>query len=152
MSLTTLQGLYFEEFAIGDKAVSPSRTLTESDIVTFAGLSGDYNEIHTSEAFAQEHPFGQRVAHGLLGLSIASGLAFQMGFLLRTVVAFRGLEWEFTAPLYIGDTIHIEAEVVDLKAFPRLGNGRVTFRVSVKKQDGSVAQRGTWTLLVKSKA
>jgi len=152
MALTTLQGLYFEEFAIGDKAVSPSRTLTESDIVTFAGLSGDYNEIHTSEAFAQEHPFGRRVAHGLLGLSIASGLAFQMGFLLRTVVAFRGLEWEFTAPLYIGDTIHIEAEVVDLKAFPRLGNGKVTFRVSVKKQDGSVAQRGTWTLLVKSKA
>jgi 3-hydroxybutyryl-CoA dehydratase len=151
MALTTPHGLYFEEFAIGDKVVSPSRTITESDIVAFAGLSGDYNEIHTSEAFAQGHLFKRRVAHGLLGLSIASGLAFQMGFLLRTVEAFRGLEWEFTAPLFIGDTVHIEAEVVETKAFPRLGNGKVTFKVSLKKQDGSVTQRGTWTLLVKCK-
>jgi len=151
MALTTPHGLYFEDFVIGDKATSPTRTITEADIVAFAGLSGDYNEIHTSETFSQGNLFGRRIAHGLLGLSIASGLAFQMGFLLGTVEVFRGIEWEFTAPIFIGDTIHLEAEVAELKAFPRLNNGKVTFKVSVKKQDGSVVQRGSWTLLVKSR-
>lgn len=151
MALTTPHGLYFEDFIVGDKATSPSRTITEADIVMFAGLSGDYNEIHTSEEFSKGNMFGRRIAHGLLGLSIASGLAFQMGFLLGTVEVFRSIEWEFTAPIFIGDTIHLEAEVAEVKAFPRLGNGKVTFKVSVKKQDGSVAQRGTWTLLVKGK-
>ncbi|BCX03572.1 MAG: MaoC family dehydratase [Candidatus Roseilinea sp.] len=151
MALTTPHGLYFEDFVVGDRATSPSRTITEADIVMFAGLSGDYNEIHTSEAFSKGNQFGRRIAHGLLGLSIASGLAFQMGFLLGTVEVFRGIEWEFTAPIFIGDTIHLEAEVAEVKAFPRLGNGKVTFKVSVKKQDGSVVQRGTWTLLVKGK-
>lgn len=151
MALTTPHGLYFEDFIVGDKATSPSRTITEADIVMFAGLSGDYNEIHTSEEFSKGNMFGRRIAHGLLGLSIASGLAFQMGFLLGTVEVFRSVEWEFTAPIFIGDTIHLEAEVAEVKAFPRLGNGKVTFKVSVKKQDGSVAQRGTWTLLVKGK-
>ncbi|MCS6774331.1 MAG: MaoC/PaaZ C-terminal domain-containing protein [Anaerolineae bacterium] len=151
MALNTPHGLYFEDFVVGDRAVSPSRTITETDVVLFAGLSGDYNEIHTSEPVAQQGLFGRRVAHGLLGLSIASGLAFQMGFLLGTVEAFRSLEWEFTAPVFIGDTLHLEAEVAETKAFPRLNNGKVTFRVNVKKQDGSVVQRGTWTLLVKSR-
>jgi acyl dehydratase len=151
MALTTPHGLWFEEFAIGDKATSPTRTITEADIVTFAGLSGDYNEIHTSAEFSKGNVFGQRIAHGILGLSIASGLAFQMGFLLGTVEVFRSIEWEFTGAIFIGDTVHMEAEVVELKAFPRLGNGKVTFKFAVKKQDGSVAQRGTWTLLVKGK-
>ncbi len=151
MALNTPHGLYFEDFTVGDKATSPSRTITEADIVWFAALSGDYNEIHTSETVAQQGMFKRRIAHGLLGLSIASGLAFQMGFLIGTVEAFRSLEWEFTAPIFIGDTIHLEAEVVETKAFPRLGNGKVTFKVTVKKQDGSVVQRGTWTILVKSR-
>jgi 3-hydroxybutyryl-CoA dehydratase len=151
MALTTPHGLYFEDFVVGDKAISPTRTVTEADIVAFAGLSGDYNEIHTSEEFSKGNMFGKRIAHGILGLSIASGLAFQMGFLLGTVEVFRSIEWEFTAPIFIGDTIHIEAEVAETKAFPRLGNGKVTFKINVKKQDGSVVQRGVWTLLVKGK-
>src|SRR5690349_2459296 len=128
MPLNTLHGLYFEEFVIGDKATSTSRTITEADIVAFAALSGDYNELHTSETYASRTIFGKRIAHGLLGLSIAGGLAFQMGFLVGTVDAFRGVEWEFSAPIYIGDTIHLEAEVSETKAFPRLSNGRVVFK------------------------
>jgi 3-hydroxybutyryl-CoA dehydratase len=143
--------MYFEEFVIGDKAASVSRTITEADVVAFAGLSGDYNEMHTSEAYASKTMFGRRVAHGLLGLSVASGLAFQMGFLIGTADAFRGLDWEFTGPIFIGDTIHIEAEVIEVKAFPRLGNGRVVFKVVLLNQDGKATQRGTWAMLVKSK-
>ena len=151
MALSTNRGLWFEEFVVGDKATSPTRTITESDIVTFAGLSGDYNEIHTSEEFSKDKLFGKRVAHGLLGLSIASGLAFQMGFMLGTVELFRSLEWEFTGPIFIGDTIKLEAEITELKAFPRLKNGRVIFKLTLTKQTGEVAQRGSWSILVKSK-
>ena len=151
MALNSLHGLYFEEFVIGDKATSMTRTITESDIVTFAGLSGDYNELHTSATYGATTMFGKRIAHGLLGLSIASGLAFQMGFMVGTVDAFRSLEWEFTAPIFIGDTIHLEAEVAEVKAFPRLGNGRVVFKVALVNQDGKTVQRGSWSLLVRAK-
>ncbi|MCL5998344.1 MAG: MaoC family dehydratase N-terminal domain-containing protein [Chloroflexi bacterium] len=151
MALNTLHGLFFEDFIIGDKATSTTRTITESDIVMFAGLSGDYNELHTSEAYAAKTMFGKRIAHGMLGLSIASGLAFQMGFLVGTVDAFRSVEWEFSAPIFIGDTIRLEAEVAEIKAFPRLGNGRVVFKVAVKNQSDQVVQRGTWSLLVRNK-
>jgi 3-hydroxybutyryl-CoA dehydratase len=125
--------------------------VTETDIVTFAGLSGDFNEIHTSETYSKNSPAGRRVAHGLLGLSIASGLAVQMGFMLGTVEFFRGIEWEFTLPIFIGDTIQLDVEVLEIKPFPRLKNGKVTFKMLLKNQDGAVTQRGTWSLLVKMK-
>ena len=151
MALSSLHGLYFEEFIIGDKAASTTRTITEADIVSFAALSGDYNELHTSETFASKTQFGKRIAHGLLGLSIASGLAFQMGFLIGTADAFRSLEWEFSLPIFIGDTVHLEAEVTETKPFPRLGNGRAVFKVALVNQDGKVTQRGTWSMLVRGK-
>jgi acyl dehydratase len=144
--------LHFEDFVIGDKATSTTRTITESDIVMFAGLSGDYNELHTSESYAGRTQFGKRIAHGLLGLSVASGLAFQMGFLVGTVDAFRSVEWEFSAPIFIGDTIHLEAEVAETKALPRLGNGRVVFKVALKNQNEQVVQRGSWALLVRNRS
>jgi 3-hydroxybutyryl-CoA dehydratase len=150
MALNTLRGLYFEEFVVGEKASSTTRTITETDIVMFAGLSGDYNELHTSETYSNKTMFGKRIAHGLLGLSVASGLAFQMGFLIGTADAFRGLEWEFSAPIFIGDTVHLEAEVTEVKPFPRLGNGRVIFKVALVNQSGQVVQRGTWSMLVRS--
>lgn len=84
------RGLYFEEFEVGQRIISTGRTVTENDIVTFAGLSGDYNQIHTDSEFSKNTPFGQRVAHGLLGISIASGLAMRTGVLEGTVLAFRG--------------------------------------------------------------
>ncbi|MCL4506487.1 MAG: dehydratase [Chloroflexi bacterium] len=151
MALKNLHGLYFEEFQIGDKITSTSRTVTEADITAFAGLSGDYNELHTSETYAAGTMFGKRIAHGLLGLSIASGLAFQMGFLIGTVDAFRGVEWEFSAPIFIGDTIHLDAEVAETKPFPRLNNGRVVFKVSVLNQNNQTVQRGTWSLLIRNR-
>ena len=143
--------MWFEEFVLGDKAQSASRTITEADIVAFAGLTGDYNEIHTSEEFSKNSYFGKRIAHGLLGLGIASGLATRMGFMATTVEMFRSVEWEFTAPIFIGDTVRIEAEVAELKALPRLKNGRVVFKVSLLNQRDEVTQRGTWSLLVKGK-
>lgn len=145
------RGRYFEEFEVGDTVVSPGRTITEADIVAFAGLSGDYNQIHTDAEFASQGMFGQRVAHGLLVLSVASGLAAQLGFIEGTVLAFRELTWKFSVPVFIGDTVHMQATVAELKAMPRLGGGSVTFDAEVKNQDGKVTQRGQWVVLMASK-
>jgi acyl dehydratase len=145
-------GLYFEEFEAGQSIVSVGRTVTEADVVSFAALSGDWNPIHTNAEYAAQHPFGQRVAHGLLGLSIASGLAVRLGFLEETVLAFREMgSWKFSLPIYLGDTIRVRATVTDTKPMRRLGGGLVTMKVEILNQDDKVVQRGTWGVLVKSK-
>jgi acyl dehydratase len=146
------RGLYFEEFEVGQKVTTVGRTVAESDIFTFAGLSGDYNQIHTDADFSKNAPFGQRVAHGLLGLSIASGLIMRTGILEGTVIAFREINnWKFINPIFIGDTIHVETEVAETKALPRIGGGSVVIKLDVKKQSGETVMRGTWTALVLSK-
>ncbi len=147
-----MPGLYFEEFQVGQKIVTAGRTIAESDIMEFAGLSGDYNQIHTDAEFSKTTPFGQRVAHGLLGLSIASGLAMRTGVLEGTVIAFREInQWKFVAPVFIGDTLHVEMEVTETKALPRIGGGSIVIALEVKKQTGETVMKGTWTALVRSK-
>jgi acyl dehydratase len=143
------RGLYFEEFAIGETAESAGRTVTEADIVLFAGLSGDYNLIHTDAEYAKNQLFGQRVAHGLLILSIASGMAVRLGFMEDTVVAFRGLEWKFNAPVFAGDTIRLRVTVEEIKPMPRLGGGLVKFKMEVLNQRDETVNRGTWDILCK---
>jgi len=146
------RGLYFEDFEIGRKIITVGRTVAESDIFNFAGFSGDYNQMHTDAEFAKGTPFGQRVAHGLLGLSIASGLAMRTGVLEGTVIAFREINnWKFIAPVFIGDTIHVEMEVAETKALPRIGGGSVIITLDVKKQSGDTVMKGNWTVLVMSK-
>ena len=145
------RGMYFEEFSVGLRVISAGRTITESDIVNFAGLSGDYNQIHTDSVFSQNTPFGQRVAHGLLGLSIASGLAVRTGLMEGTVLAFREVnEWKFIKPVFIGDTIHVELVVTETKALRRIGGGAVVLEVSLINQAGEITMRGVWTVLIAS--
>lgn len=145
------KGLYFEDFAVGQRVVSQGRTITEADIVAFAGLTGDWNPLHTDAEHARGTQFGERIAHGLLILSVASGLAWRLGFMEGTVEAFLGLEWKFRAPVKIGDTIHLEAQVAGVRAMPRLGGGIVTFDVKVINQRSETVEKGTWEVLVKSK-
>ena len=145
-------GLFFEDFQPGQKVSSVGRTVTEHDIVSFAGLSGDFNLIHTNAEFGKSTPFGQRIAHGLLGLAIASGLAVQTGILGANVIAFREVgEWKFVKPVFIGDTIHVEMEVLETKAFPRLSGGTVTLGIHVNNQSNETAMKGLWTVLVKTR-
>ena len=146
------RGMYFEDFEVGRKIITVGRTVAESDIFNFAGFSGDYNQMHTDAEFAKDTPFGQRVAHGLLGLSIASGLAMRTGMLEGTVIAFREINnWKFIAPIFIGDTIHVEMDVAETKALPRIGGGSVIITLDVKKQSGDTVMKGNWTVLVMSK-
>jgi 3-hydroxybutyryl-CoA dehydratase len=145
------RGLYFEEFNIGDTVTSAGRTITEADIVGFAALSGDWNAIHVDAEYAKNGMFGERIAHGLLVLSIASGLAVQLGFIEDTVIAFMGIDWKFRAPIKIGDTIHMQATIAEKKPMPRLGGGLVTLNVEVLNQRGETTQKGTWSMLIKLK-
>lgn len=145
------QGLFIEDLTPGLEIESPGRTVTESDIMLFAGLSGDFNVIHTDAEFAKGTPYGERIAHGLLGLSIASGLAARSGALEGTVLAFTGLEWKFRAPIKIGDTIRLRARVEKSRLLPRMGGGMVILAVEVLNQRNEVVQSGEWSLLMKSR-
>ena len=145
-------GLYFEEFSVGQKVVTEKRTITEDDIMNFAALSGDNNRIHTDSEFSKTTMFGRQVAHGLLGLAIASGLAWKTGILDGTVIAFREVnEWKFVKPVFIGDTIYVDLDVKEAKALPRIGGGSVTITLEVKNQNEEVCHRGLWTVLMMSK-
>jgi acyl dehydratase len=150
-TLPTRQGLYFEEFDAGQSITSVGRTITEADVVNFAALSGDWNAIHTDAEHAAEHPFGQRVAHGLLVMSVASGLAMRLGFLEGTALAFREIgNWKFSLPVFFDDTIYVRATVTETKPMRRLGGGLVNLKVEILNQDDKVVQRGTWGVLVQS--
>src|ERR1051326_2352280 len=105
--------LYFEDFEQDREYVTRSRTITEADVVAFAGLSGDFNPLHVDEEFAKTTIFGARIAHGLLGLSVASGLINQLGLGEGTVMAFLGLTWNFKGVIRIGDTITVRQLVAD---------------------------------------
>jgi acyl dehydratase len=146
------RGMYFEEFTEATEVISMGRTITEADIVNFAGVSGDFNTIHTDAQFGKATPYGERIAHGLLVLSVATGLATRLGFMEGTVIAFIGLEWKFKGAVKIGDTVHLVAKVKQTKAMRAMGGGFVVFDVRVLNQRNEVVQQGEWTVLAKSKA
>ena len=111
--------------------------------MTFADLTGDNNRIHTDAEFSKAGPFGQRIAHGLLGLSIASGLAWQTGILDGTVIAFREVnEWKFIKPVFIGDSVQAELNVTEAKALPRIGAGSVVDRSGAQEPEGRDLHEG----------
>jgi acyl dehydratase len=145
------RGLYFEEIEVGKSLVTAGRTITESDIVSFAGISGDFNSLHVDAEYAKDGEFGQRVAHGLLVTSITAGLIVQTGIMEGTVLAFRELSWKFSRPVFIGDTIRAEMTVTERKSLPRLGGGSTTAKINVYNQHDQVVHRGAMVLLVRSK-
>lgn len=142
------RGYYFEEVEIGQEFVTRGRTITEADLVQFAALTGDYNPMHTNAEYMKTHPMGQRVAHGMLTLSYAVGQIYQLGFMERTVIAFRGLEMKFSLPVFIGDTLHCELKITEKKEARRMGGGIVTSEIKIINQDGKTVQSGTMTLIL----
>jgi len=148
-----MAGKFFDDWIVGEEYVTPTRTITETDVVMFAALSGDYNEIHTSEEFGKTTPFGKRIVHGLLGLSISHGLLFRLGILEGTAIAFLNVEaWQFKAPIFFGDTIHVKVKVEGKKASSsKLDRGVIKLFLQIVKQDGTVCQEGMKTLMMKRK-
>ena len=146
------RGMYFDEFEVGQRIVTSGRTVTEGDIVSFAGLSGDFTQIHTDAEFCKTTPIGQRIAHGLLVMSIASGLAAQTGVLEGTVLVFREINnWKFIKPTFIGDTIQVVMNVTQTKEFRRIGGGNVFIELDVINQNEETVMKGTWVVLMASR-
>ncbi len=143
-------GLFFEDYVVGQTMITRGRTITEADIVQFGSLTGDFNPMHFDADMMQDHMLGQRVAHGMLTVSYAVGQAYQLGFMEQTVLAFRAIEMKFSQPVYIGDTMHVELKVAELKEARRLGGGIVTLDVRIVNQTGKAVQKGTWTGLMAS--
>jgi acyl dehydratase len=145
------RGYYFEEVEIGTTYVTRGRTITESDIVQFAALTGDYNPMHTNDEYMKTHAMGQRVAHGMLTLSYAIGQIYQLGFMERTVIAFRSVEMKFSLPVFVGDTLHSVVTISEKKEARRLGGGTITAEVKIVNQDGKTVQSGSMVLILASK-
>lgn len=142
-------GKYYEDFVIGEEVLSAGRTITETDIVMFAGLTGDYNSLHTDAEFAKETPFKERIAHGLLGLAITSGLMTRTGLFDGTVIAFLGVDWAFKGPIFIGDTIHFSMTIKDKRETSKPDRGIIMRDVALLNQRNEVVQQGTMTLMMK---
>jgi len=131
--------VYMEDYTIGEKIVTPGRTITETDLVMFSALTGDWHPLHTNVEHASKTSFGERIAHGMLVLVIGSALAFRMGehaYLPKSFIAFYGMDSiRFTAPTKIGDTLHLEIELIELT--PKDDKrGIVTSRSTIKNQRG----------------
>jgi acyl dehydratase len=141
-----VKSLYFEDFRVGQKFVTKARTVTEADVVNFAGLSWDHNELHTNVEYASKTAFGKRIAHGLLGIAIHSGLTYQLTE--GTLLAFLELTWQFKLPIYIGDTIHVKQVVKEMRESSQEDRGILTFEKEIINQQNEVAQSGTTTILL----
>jgi len=144
-------GYTYADLHVGMSFRSPGRTITDADLVSFAGLTGDYSELHTSDVYAKSSQFGRRVAHGMLGLAYAHGLMWaRTGELRETAIAFLGItDWKFAGPIFIGDTIFVNYRIAELRdSKSRPTQAIAIFDVEVVTQDDRVVQRGRKALLV----
>ena len=144
-------GYRYADLQVGMAFRSPGRTITDADLVAFAGLTGDYSELHTSDVYAKASQFGRRVAHGMLGLAYAHGLMWaRTGELRETAVAFLGIsDWKFLGPIFVGDTIFVNYVIAELRdSQSRPTQAIATFDVSVVTQDDRLVQQGKKALLL----
>lgn len=145
--------LYFEDVAVGDRFETVGRTVTEADLVNFAGVSGDFNPLHTDAVAGAASIFGQRVAHGTLVLSLAAGLRQRLGVFEGTLLGLLEVRsWRFLAPVFIGDSVWVTMEVTELRPTSRPERGVMAQRLKVRNQDGDLVQEGELVALLARRA
>ena len=145
------RGLLLEDFVIGREYVSPARTVTESDVVNFAGLSGDFNPLHMDEEFARQCPFGKRIAHGALGFIISTGLSNQIGIYEGTTIAFLECTVKYPAPLSIGDTVHVVVTPTETRHSSKPGKGILKQSLRLVNQNGVTVMESEQVLMMKAR-
>ncbi len=147
----TASHLYFDDVEVGQEWESQGRTVTEADIVNFAGLSGDFNPIHVDHEFCKNTPYRQPIAHGLLVFSIGSGLGIHSPT-IRTLAFLSVREWQFRGPVFVGDTLRIRGKILEKNPRGRSGKrGEVVWRRTIVNQDGKVVQEGVLVTLVEAR-
>ncbi len=147
--MSNSRGLTFDQFEMGAKYTSQSRTVTEADVVAFAGLSGDFNPLHTDAEFGKKTPFGERIAHGMLVVSMATGMSNWTGLFEGTTMALMEQVIRYKKPVMFGDTIHLELEVIKKKETSKPDRGVITVATRINNQRDEVVVDGQWTLLMK---
>ena len=150
--MTNSRGLTFNQFEIGARYASQGRTVTEADVVAFAGLSGDYNPLHTDAEFGKQTPFGERIAHGMLIVAMATGMANWTGIFEGTTLALMEQVIRYKGAVRFGDTVHLELEVLEKKSTSKPDRGIVRFAARVCNQRQEVIIDGEWTLLMKKES
>lgn len=143
--------VFFDTLEIGQRFVSPRRTVTEADLVNFAGLSGDYNALHTDAVHASGTHHGERIAHGLLVLAITSGLSTRlpvMRAMERTLLGLTNLQVQWRRPTRIGDTLHVVAEIVAKQPSSKPDRGTIVLRRSAINQTGEEVMVSEWSLVL----
>jgi len=146
------RGLTYDEFEVGAVYPSQARTVTEADVVNFAGLSGDFNPLHTDAEFGKSTPMGERIAHGVLILAMATGMANWMGIFEGTTIALMEQVTRYKGVVKFGDTVRLEMEVIEKKPTSKPDRGVVKIAVRVKNQRDENVVEGEWTLLMKAKS
>ena len=146
-----IEKLYYEDFRTGVHFVTGKRTITKGDLETFTKLSGDYNPLHTDPEYASTTAFGELIVQGALVLSIGTGLAYDLHVLDGTVEAFLSLDWKYRGPVRVGDTIWVDLQFAKKRPMPHYDGGLITLYVAIFNQNQKAVQKGTWTLLVRSK-
>lgn len=147
-----ITGLYFEEFETGAKYVSQGRTVTEADVVAFAGVSGDFNPLHTDARFAEGTPFGERIAHGMLTVAMSTGMSNWTGIFAGTTIALLEQNIKYTGAVKIGDTVHLEMEVTEKKETSKPDRGIINIAARMLNDGEQVVVDMKWTLMMKRKA
>lgn len=137
---------YYEDFEVGDVIVTRSRTIGEVQVAQWAALSGDFNELHMSETFARQSQFGTRIAHGGVGLCVATGMLNELWD--QGGRAMLGISWEMVKPIFLGDTVHCEVTVTEKQPTRSGRGGSVRFQVKLVNQDGETVQTGEDVLLL----
>lgn len=148
MTQQTIRGLYYEDFEVGREFTTPARTVTQTDIVNFSCLSGDFNGVHANFEYCKTTPFGEPIAHGPLVLAIMGGLSYATGINDGTLLTLLQMDaWRMLSPVKHGDTIHMVSKVVDKKETSKPDRGIIVFERRCVKQDGSIAQEMRATML-----
>lgn len=143
--------LYFEDLQVGQQFESVGRTVTDHDVMTFAGISGDFNQLHTDDEFAKKGPFGGRIAHGVLVLAIATGLTQRLGIFDGSALALLGLEWKFKGPVLLNDTVRFRMTIDSLRETSKGDRGIVVRRYEILNQRDQVVQEGTITVMIRKR-
>jgi len=143
------KGLTYDQFEVGAVYYSQGRTVTEADVVSFAGISGDFNPLHTNAEFAKHTPFGERIAHGMLVVSIATGMANWTGIFEGTTIALMEQVIRYKGVVLLGDTVHLEMEVQEKKPTSKSDRGIVYFAARMINHRDEVVVDGVWTLMMK---
>ncbi|MDR3437225.1 MaoC/PaaZ C-terminal domain-containing protein [Telmatospirillum sp.] len=138
---------YYDDVKVGDEGISPTFTVTAEHIMTYAELTGDFTPVHTDEDYAKTTPFGTRVAHGLLGLSLADGLKTQANLQFPPGMSL-GWTWDFRLPIKIGDTVHVKFHIASMRLTKKVGWGIVVLASELINQNDEVVQQGEHRLMI----